>query len=155
MVAMGLSATLLAKNYLPAVRSWFEENAPGIAALMNPWLVKVEEFSGSLQTSIKSAVDTHVIPALDGVVNWFDTNNATFEGIWAGLSGGFTDVGSTIKTELGDIWANTIIPAAEGFKNWTKDNEGLIGESLAASGHIAASAWDTYIETVKKESSGR
>ena len=100
LAAMGVSATLLAKNYLPAVRSWFDQNAPGIAALMNPWLVKVEEFSGSLQTSIKSAVDTHVIPALDGVVNWFDTNNATFEGIWAGLSGGFTDVGSTIKTEL-------------------------------------------------------
>ena len=150
LAAMGVSATLLAKNYLPAVRSWFDQNAPGIAALMNPWLVKVEEFSGSLQTSIKSAVDTHVIPALDGVVNWFDTNNATFEGIWAGLSGGFTDVGSTIKTELGDIWANTIIPAAEGFKNWTKDNEGLIGESLAASGRIAASAWDTYIETAQK-----
>ena len=64
LVAMGLSATLLAKNYLPAVRSWFDQNAPGIAALMNPWLIKIEEFSGSLQTSIKSAVDTHVIPAL-------------------------------------------------------------------------------------------
>ncbi len=150
LAAMGISATLLAKNYLPAVRSWFDQNAPGIAALMNPWLVKIEEFSGSLQTSIKSAVDTHVIPALDSVRNWFETNKPTFEGIWAGLSDGFTDVGSTIKTELGDIWANTIIPAAEGFKNWTKDNEGLIGESLAASGRIAASAWDTYIETAQK-----
>ena len=150
LVAMGLSATLLAKNYLPAVRSWFDQNAPGIAALMNPWLIKVEEFSGSLQTSIKSAVDTHVIPALDSVRNWFETNKPTFEGIWAGLSGGFTDVGSTIKTELGDIWANTIIPAADGFKTWTKDNEGLIGESLAASGRIGASAWDTYIETAQK-----
>ena len=151
LAAMGLSATLLAKNYLPAVRSWFDQNAPGIAALMNPWLVKIEEFSGSLQTSIKSAVDTHVIPALDSVVNWFETNKPTFEGIWAGLSDGFTDVGSTIKTELGDIWTNTIIPAAEGFKNWTKDNEGLIGESLAASGRIATSALDTYIETVQRE----
>ena len=150
LAAMGVSATLLAKNYLPAVRSWFDQNAPGIAALMNPWLVKIEEFSGSLQTSIKSAVDTHVIPALDSVRNWFETNKPTFEGIWAGLSGGFTDVGSTIKTELGDIWANTIIPAAEGFKNWIKDNEGLIGESLAASGRIGASAWDTYIETAQK-----
>ena len=150
LAAMGLSATLLAKNHLPAVRSWFDQNAPGIAALINPWLIKIEEFSGSLQTSIKSAVDTHVIPALDSVRNWFETNKPTFEGIWAGLSGGFTDVGSTIKTELGDIWTNTIIPAAEGFKNWTKDNEGLIGESLAASGRIGASAWDTYIETAQK-----
>ena len=151
LAAMGLSATLLAKNYLPAVRAWFDQNAPGIAALMNPWLVKIEEFSGSLQTSIKSAVDTHVIPALDSVRNWFETNKPTFEGIWAGLSDGFTDVGSTIKTELGDIWTNTIIPAAEGFKNWIKDNEGLIGESLAASGRIGASAFNTYIETLKKE----
>ena len=150
LVAMGLSATLLAKNYLPAVRSWFEENAPGIAALMNPWLVKVEEFSGSLQTSIKSAVDTHVIPALDSVRNWFETNKPTFEGIWAELSGGFSEVGSTIKKELGDVWADTIIPEAEGFKTWTKDNEGLIGESLASSGRIGASAWDTYIETAQK-----
>ena len=83
--------------------------------------------------------------------NWFETNKPTFEGIWAKLSSGFSEVGSTIKTELGDIWTNTIIPAADGFKTWTKDNEGLIGESLAASGRIALSAWDTLIETLKKE----
>ena len=149
MVAMGLSATLLAKNYLPAVRSWFEENAPGIAALMNPWLIKIEEFSGAAQTKVKEAIDNHVLPALQSVHSWITNNKEFLLGLWNEFSGTIVELGGKIKTNLVDVWNNDVMPVLNTFKQWLEDNKETISAAWGAILNIGGGAVETVFDVLK------
>ena len=149
LAAMGLSATLLAKNYLPAVRSWFEENAPGIAALMNPWLIKIEEFSGAAQTKVKEAIDNHVLPALQSVHSWITNNKEFLLGLWTEFSGTIVELGGKIKTNLVDIWNTDVMPVLNTFKQWLEDNKETISAAWGAILNIGGGAVETVCDVLK------
>ena len=149
LAAMGVSATLLAKNYLPAVRSWFDQNAPGIAALMNPWLVKIEEFSGAAQTKVKEAIDNHVLPALQSVHSWITTNKEFLLGLWTEFSGTIVELGGKIKTNLVDVWNNDVMPVLNTFKQWLEDNKETISAAWGAILNIGGGAVETVFDVLK------
>ena len=149
LAAMGVSATLLAKNYLPAVRSWFEENAPGIAALMNPWLIKIEEFSGAAQTKVKEAIDNHVLPALQSVHSWITNNKEFLLGLWNEFSGTIVELGGKIKTNLVDVWNTGVMPVLNTFKQWLEDNKETISAAWGAILNIGGGAVETVFDVLK------
>ena len=149
LAAIGISATLLAKNYLPAVRSWFEENAPGIAALMNPWLIKIEEFSGAAQTKVKEAIDNHVLPALQSVHSWITNNKEFLLGLWNEFSGTIVELGGKIKTNLVDVWNNDVMPVLNTFKQWLEDNKETISAAWGAILNIGGGAVETVFDVLK------
>ena len=149
LAAMGVSATLLAKNYLPAVRSWFEENAPGIAALMNPWLVKIEEFSGAAQTKVKEAIDNHVLPSLQSVHSWITNNKEFLLGLWNEFSGTIVELGGKIKTNLVDVWNTDVMPVLNTFKQWLEDNKETISAAWGAILNIGGGAVETVFDVLK------
>ena len=149
LVAMGVSATLLAKNYLPAVRAWFDQNAPGIAALMNPWLVKIEEFSGAAQTKVKEAIDNHVLPALQSVHSWITNNKEFLLGLWNEFSGTIVELGGKIKTNLVDVWNTGVMPVLNTFKQWLEDNKETISAAWSAILNIGGGAVETVFDVLK------
>ena len=149
LAAMGLSATLLAKNYLPAVRAWFDQNAPCIAALMNPWLVKIEEFSGAAQTKVKEAIDNHVLPALQSVHSWITNNKEFLLGLWNEFSGTIVELGGKIKTNLVDVWNTGVMPVLNTFKQWLEDNKETISAAWGAILNIGGGAVETVFDVLK------
>ena len=149
LAAMGLSATLLAKNYLPAVRSWFDQNAPGIAALMNPWLIKIEEFSGAAQTKVKEAIDNHVLPALQSVHSWITNNKEFLLGLWNEFSGTIVELGGTLKANLVDVWNNDVKPVFDAFKQWIEDNKDTIADAWASVWSIMSTAVGNAIDVFR------
>ena len=149
LAAMGVSATLLAKNYLPAVRSWFDQNAPGIAALMNPWLVKIEEFSGAAQTKVKEAIDNHVLPSLQSVHSWITNNKEFLLGLWNEFSGTIVELGGKIKTNLVDVWNTGVMPVLNTFKQWLEDNKETISAAWGAILNIGGGAVETVFDVLK------
>ena len=149
LAAMGLSATLLAKNYLPAVRSWFEQNAPGIADLINPWLVKIEDFSGAAQTKVKEAIDNHVLPALQSVHGWITNNKEFLLGLWNEFSGTIVELGGKIKTNLVDVWNTGVMPVLNTFKQWLEDNKETISAAWGAILNIGGGAVETVFDVLK------
>ena len=149
LAAMGLSATLLAKNYLPAVRSWFDQNAPGIAALMNPWLVKIEEFSEAAQTKVKEAIDNHVLPALQSVHSWITNNKEFLLGLWNEFSDTIVELGGKIKTNLVDVWNTGVMPVLNTFKQWLEDNKETISAAWGAILNIGGGDVETVFDVLK------
>ena len=149
LVAMGLSATLLAKNYLPAVRAWFDKNAPRIAKSINPWLVNIEEFSEAAQTKVKEAIDNHVLPALQSVHSWITNNKEFLLGLWNEFSGTIVELGGKIKTNLVDVWNTGVMPVLNTFKQWLEDNKETISAAWGAILNIGGGAVETVFDVLK------
>ena len=149
LAAMGLSATLLAKNYLPAVRSWFDKNAPRIAKSINPWLVNIEEFSEATQTKVKEAIDDYVLPAFQSVKQWVSDNKAFLLGLWNEFSGTIVELGGKIKTNLVDVWNTGVMPVLNTFKQWLEDNKEAISAAWGAILNIGGGAVETVFDVLK------
>ena len=149
LAAMGLSATLLAKNYLPAVRSWFDKNAPRIAKSINPWLVNIEEFSEATQTKVKEAIDDYVLPAFQSVKQWVSDNKAFLLGLWNEFSGTIVELGGKIKTNLVDVWNTGVMPVLNTFKQWLEDNKETISAAWSAILNIGGGAVETVFDVLK------
>ena len=149
LAAMGLSATLLAKNYLPAVRAWFDQNAPRIAKSINPWLVNIEEFSEATQTKVKEAIDDYVLPAFQSVKQWVSDNKAFLLGLWNEFSGTIVELGGKIKTNLVDVWNTGVMPVLNTFKQWLEDNKEAISAAWGAILNIGGGAVETVFDVLK------
>ena len=149
LAAMGLSATLLAKNYLPAVRAWFDKNAPRIAKSINPWIVNIEEFSEAAQTKVKEAIDDYVLPALQSVKQWVSDNKGFLLGLWTEFSGTIVELGGKIKTNLVDVWNTGVMPVLNTFKQWLEDNKETISAAWGAILNIGGGAVETVFDVLK------